>query len=267
MRKIFMKYYSICVYCYYGVVILILDQFIQYSFKDIFLFIPFFLSIILLKIWVDYPISKYNKLFCKTLNPIPLFNQLSFEMENYNNLRRKENLKYLLYSKKCILDLNEEYLKELESIDINLLGKSTILNLNIDLVYFYLLNHSLDLAEERFANIDMTKNSKRLEFIRKVYALYHDEFNGIEEWLLNEIKKQGQDNLLLYANLNFLLGVYYYKVNNDKKALNYFQFVINNAKNIYIYKLSINYKEKIKSNINKNVSVDEIKKIGKSNDD
>ena len=251
MRKIFMKYYSICVYCYYGVVILILDQFIQYSFKDIFLFIPFFLSIILLKIWVDYPISKYNKLFCRTLNPIPLFNQLSFEMENYNNLRRKENLKYLLYSKKCILDLNEEYLKELASIDINLLGKSTILNLNIDLVYFYLLNHNLDLAEERFANIDKIENNKKIEFIKKIYALYHDQLNGIEEWLLNEIKKQDKDNLLLYANLNFLLGVYYDKVKNEEMALHYFQFVIDHAKNIYIYKLSICYKEKIKANRNK----------------
>lgn len=246
MRKIFMKYYSICVYCYYGVVILILDQFIQYSFTDIFLFIPFFLSIILLKIWVDYPISKYNKLFCRTLNPIPLFNQLSFEMENYNNLRRKENLKYLLYSKKCILDLNEEYLKELESIDINLLGKSTILNLNIDLVYFYLLNHNLDLAEERFTNIDKVENNKKIEFIKKVYALYHDQLNGIEEWLLNEIKNQKKDNLLLYANLNFLLGVYYDKVKNEEMALHYFQIVIDHAKNIYIYKLSIQYKEKIK---------------------
>lgn len=251
MRKIFLKYYNVCIYCYYGFVLLILDQFIHYCFMDIFLFIPFFLSSIFLKIWINSPIIRYNKLFCKTLNAAPLFDQLSFELTNCSNLKRKESLKYIFYSKKCVLDLNEDYLKKLELININLLDKNTILDLNIDLVYFYLLNNHLDLAEKKFANIDMTKNSKRLEFIRKVYALYHDEFNGIEEWLLNEIKKQGQDNLLLYANLNFLLGVYYYKVNNDKKALNYFQFVINNAKNIYIYKLSINYKEKIKSNINK----------------
>ncbi len=262
-----MKYYNICIYCYYGIVLLILDQFIQYSFMDIFLFIPFFLSNIFLKIWINSPIIRYNKIFCKTLDAAPLFGQLSFELTNCSNLKRKESLKYIFYSKKCILDLNDEYLKKLELLDLNLLDKNTILNLNINLIYFYLLNNHLDLAEKRFSNINKVENNKKMEFIRKVYALYHDEFNGIEEWLLNEIKKQGQDNLLLYANLNFLLGVYYYKVNNDKKALNYFQFVINNAKNIYICKLSINYKEKIKSNINKNFSIDEIKKIGKLNDD
>lgn len=252
MRKIFLKHYNVCIYCYYGFILLVLDQFVTYNLTDIFLFIPFFLSNIFLTIWINYPIINYNKLFCKTLNSAPLFDQLSFELKNCSNLKRKESLKYIFYSKKCVLDLNEDYLKKLELININLLDKNTILNLNIDLVYFYLLNNNLDLANKRLININMVdRTTKKLDFIKKVYALYSDDLDNIESWLLNELKSQNKDNILHCANLNFLLGIYYYKVNDRKKALSYFQFVINNAKNIYIYKLSINYKEKIKSNINK----------------
>jgi hypothetical protein len=223
------------------VVLFLLFQLVSYSLLDILLCGLFYLLILFFRFISNYYISIANKKFYKSCNPEPLLKELKFELENINDETRKEKLRLIYFTTQCIKRPSNDNLKKILSINKNMLNKNEITILKINLIYFYILNNQLNDAEKLISSIPDFNDNKNFERINKVYNLYIGKYKGLEEYFIKQLNLCSKSNLYGYASLNFYLGIYYYKNGNNLKAFDYFKFVKDNSKKIYLGKLAEKY--------------------------
>lgn len=238
LRNFFLKYLSTILLIIYLILMFIFNRFISFSSKDIILFILFFGSYFLIRniitLIILHPITKNIQQFQNTCDVDTYIKNLTQLYNDYDNKTIKEILKFALITANTLKnDITETTLQELKTINVNLLNNANKLAYKETLGKIYIKLEKYPEVESLIKELDQEKEQKIIKNLKYSLNLHLNQLDGLETYLIDKLKT---NKLLTKVSTYYSLGIYYQKSNNNKKAIECYNYVIKNGNNLIYVK-------------------------------
>lgn len=237
-RNFFLKYLTNILLIIYLILMFIFNSFISFNSSDALLFILFFGSYFLIRKIITniilLPITKNIQNFQNTCDIDTYIKNLTQLYNDYTDSAIKEILKFSLITADTFKnDITEATLHKLEAINVDLLNNANKLAYKETLGKVYIKLEKYTEVKNLIKELDKEKEKKTIQELEYTLNLNQNNLEGIEEYLKEKLKN---NQLLTKVVVNYSLGIYYQKSHNNKKAIECYNYVINNGNNLIYVK-------------------------------